>query len=443
MNETSSSNAISTKLERIAKLAKSAPGMPLTTLAHHIDKEWLREAYRRTRKDGALGIDRQSAEQYAASLEDNLQSLLGRAKSGMYRAPAVRRVHIPKGNGETRPLGIPTFEDKVLQRAVAMILEAVYEQDFLECSYGFRPNRSAHQALDALHESAMRIAGGWIIELDIRKYFDSIDHGRLREVLHQRVRDGVILRLIGKWLNAGVMEDGALSRSDAGTPQGGVISPLLANIFLHTVLDVWFDEQVKPRLRGRAKLVRYADDAVILFEYEDDASRVMEVLPKRFERYGLTLHPDKTRLVPFKRPDRMRPRRDDDENDPPMGPLSFDFLGFTIHWGMSRTGKWMVRERTAKDRFRRGLKRIAEWCRYHRHDSVEAQQKGIGAKLRGHYGYFGRIGNRGRLWDLLHFTVRAWWRALRRRSQHGLPWARMHRLLKRYPLPKPRLQSLA
>ena len=263
--------------------------------------EWLREAHRRTRKDGALGIDGQRAGAYAVELDENLHSLLDRAKSGMYRAPPVRRVNIPKGNGETRPLGIPTFEDKVLQRAVAMVLGAVYEQDFLDCSYGFRPKRSAHQALDALQDAATRMYGGWVIELDIRKYFDSIDHERLREVLDGRVRDGVIRRLIGKWLNAGVMEAGELrSSSEAGTPQGGVISPLLANIFLHEVLDVWFDQQVKPRLRGRAMLVRYADDAVVLFQYEDDAKRVMEVLPKRFGKYGLALHPEKTRLVPFR-----------------------------------------------------------------------------------------------------------------------------------------------
>jgi group II intron reverse transcriptase/maturase len=437
MDETSDSTTISTKLERVAKLAKSAPDMPLKTLAHHIDVAWLREAYRRTRKDGALGVDGQSAEQYGTALEDNLRSLLERAKSGKYRAPAVRRVHIPKARGGTRPLGIPTFEDKVLQRAVAMLLEAVYEQDFLDCSYGFRPKRSAHQALDALHDAATWIAGGWVIELDIEKYFDSIDHGRLREVLHQRVRDGVILRLLGKWLNAGVMEDGTLTRSEAGTPQGGVISPLLANIFLHEVLDVWFEQQVKPRLRGRAKLVRYADDAVVLFEHEDDARRVMAVLPKRFERYGLTLHPEKTRLLPFKRPDRMRPRRDDDESDPPVGPLSFDFLGFTIHWGKSLRGKWVVRERTAKDRFRGALHRLAVWCRLHRHAPLDEQQKALSVKLRGHYDYYGRRNNRSRIWDFLRVATRGWWRALRRRSQRGLSWAAMYRLLRRYPLLTP------
>jgi group II intron reverse transcriptase/maturase len=409
--------------------------MALTTLAHHIDEEWLREAYRRTRKDGATGTDGQTAEEYAKNLEENLRSLLARAKSGMYRAPPVRRVHIPKGKGETRPLGIPTFEDKVLQRAVVMVLEAVYEQDFLDCSYGFRPGRSAHQALDALHKAATRIAGGWMVELDIRKYFDSIDHERLRDMLRQRVRDGVILRLVGKWLNAGVMESGALHRSEAGTPQGGVISPLLANIFLHEVLDVWFHQEVLPRLRGRALLVRYADDAVMLFEHEEDACRVMEVLPKRFGKYGLTLHPDKTRLVPFKRPDRVPNRRDDD--DGPDGSATFDFLGFTIHWGKSLAGKWVVRERTAKDRFRRALVSLSEWCKRNRHSPLEQQQKVLNAKLRGHYGYYGRIGNRDRLWTFLQRARREWKRWLGHRSQRPLTWKRMDRLLERYPLLTP------
>lgn len=249
MTETPSLTTISTKLERIAKQAQQAPDMAFTTLAHHIDLEWLREAYRRTRKDGAVGVDGQSAKEYAENLEGNLRSLLDRAKSGAYRAPPVRRVHIPKGDGkETRPLGIPTFEDKVLQRAVAMVLEAIYEQDFLNCSFGFRPGRSARQALEELWTPAVKMAGGWVVELDIRKYFDTLDHERLREVLRRRVRDGVILRLIGKWLNAGVLEDGELSYPDAGTPQGGVISPILANIYLHEVLDVWFELRRSPRM---------------------------------------------------------------------------------------------------------------------------------------------------------------------------------------------------
>jgi len=259
MGETSSSQTVSTKLERIANLAKQVPA-PLTTLAHHIDIEWLREAHRRTRKDGARGVDGQSAEQYERDLEGNLEVLLGRVKAGTYRAPPVRRVYIPKGDGQQRPLGIPTYEDKVLQRAVAMMLEVIYEQEFLDCSYGFRPGRSAHQALGVLRDTVMEMKGAWVLEVDVQKYFDTIDHEQLRNVLHRRIGDGAIHRLIGKWLNAGVMEEGEHRRTDSGTPQGGVISPMLANIFLHDVLDTWFERDVRPRLRGRAKLVRFADD---------------------------------------------------------------------------------------------------------------------------------------------------------------------------------------
>jgi RNA-directed DNA polymerase len=263
MAGTSSSTTVSTKLGQIAKLAREMPQAALTTLAHHIDIDWLREAYRRTRKDGATGIDRQTADEYARNLDDNLRSLLERAKSGSYVAPPVRRVHIPKGDGsQTRPIGMPTFEDKVLQRAVALVLEAVYEQSFLDCSYGYRPGRSAHQALRVVQHQAVVMAGKWVLEVDIRNFFGTLDHCHLQGIVRKRVRDGVLLRLIGKWLNAGVMEDGALEYPEAGTPQGGVISPLLANIYLHEVLDEWFARQVVPRLAGRATLVRFADDLV-------------------------------------------------------------------------------------------------------------------------------------------------------------------------------------
>jgi group II intron reverse transcriptase/maturase len=433
MGETPSSPTISTKLERIAKLAREMPDRPLTTLAHHIDIDWLREAYRRTRKDGARGVDGQSAEQYAQHLEENLQALLDRAKSGTYRAPPVRRVHIPKGDGsQTRPIGIPTFEDKVLQRAVAMLLEAVYETSFHDFSYGFRPGRSAHQACQALREASTKMAGGWVLEVDIRKFFDTLDHEHLREILSQRVRDGVILRLIGKWLNAGVMEGLVLSHPEAGTPQGGVISPLLANIYLHEVLDEWFVREVQPRLVRRGVLVRYADDFVFVFAHKTDAERVLDVLPKRFGKYGLTLHPDKTRLVPFHRPD-----RDDGGDD---GPGTFDLLGFTHHWGLSRKGKWVMRTRTAKDRFNRTLRRIAEWCREHRHDDVEVQHRALVRKLTGHYAYFGVTSNYDALKRLRHETTAIWNKWLSRRSQKAfMSWEAMHRLLERYPLPLPRI----
>lgn len=434
MIETQGSEIISTRLGRIATLAAQTRGQSLTTLAHHIDLAWLREAHRRTRKDGARGVDGQSAGDYAEDLEGNLRSLLEGAKSGTYRAPPVRRVYIPKGKrGETRPLGIPTFEDKVLQRAVTMVLEAVYEQEFLDCSYGFRRGRSAHQALDVFWQEAMKMGGGWVVELDIRKYFESIDHERLRTVLRKRVRDGVILRLISKWLNAGVMEDGGLSFRESGTPQGGVISPMLANIFLHEILDVWFTEEVRPRLRGRATLVRFADDAVMLFQHEDDARRVMAVLPRRFGRYGLELHPDKTRLIPFRPPWSSR-----SGGKGLAKPSTFNFLGFTIHWGKTHSGKWAVKLRTAADRFRRALRSVSEWCRRNRHAPLEMQQRALSEKLRGHYGYFNRIGNRRKVWDFLYRVVCEWWRWLRRRSQRGLPPAALPRIQRRYPLPKPR-----
>jgi len=434
MDETSGSTPISTRIERIATLSRQLRDQPLTTLAHHIDLDWLREAHRRTRKDGATGVDGQTADEYATHLEDNLRSLLERAKSGTYRAPPVRRVDIPKGDGsQTRPIGIPTFEDKVLQRAVVMALEAVYEQSFHDFSYGFRPGRSAHQASSALDKAATWMAGGWVLEVDIRKFFDTLDHEHLREILSQRVRDGVILRLIGKWLNAGVMEGLVLSHPEAGTPQGGVISPLLANVYLHEVLDEWFVREVQPRLSGRAVLVRYADDFVFIFTRKQDAERVLDVLPKRFGKYGLTLHPDKTRLVPFHRPD-----RDDDGSS--GGPGSFDLLGFTYHWGLSRNGKWVVRRRTAKDRLNRTLRRIGDWCREHRHAGAEAQHRALSRKLLGHYAYFGVTSNFDALKRLWHETKAIWRKWLSRRSGKAfLTWEAMHRLLARYPLPQPRI----
>src|SRR5438552_3343723 len=350
MADISRSETISTRQQAIAKLAQQAPQMSFTSLNHHIDMVWLHEAYRRTQKDGAPGIDGQTADAYAEHLEENLQDVLDRAKSGRYRAPAVKRAYIPKGDGSTtRPIGVPTFEDKLLQRAVAMVLEPIYEQDFLDCSYGFRPGRSAHQALQVWRDQLMRIGGGWIIELDVERFFDTLDKAQLRAFVHRRVRDGVVLRLIGKWLNAGVLEDGAVRHPEAGTPQGGVISPLLANIFLHEVLDVWFERDIKPRLMGQAVLIRYADDAVLGFSREEDARRVLAVLPKRFGKYGLSLHPDKTRLIDFRSP------RGGGPSGPSEAPRrrTFDLLGFTHYWAKSRRGYWVIKQKTAADRLSR------------------------------------------------------------------------------------------
>lgn len=400
---------ISTKQRRIAELARQAPAMAFTSLSHHIDIDWLKEAYRRTRKDGAVGADRQTWEEYGEKLEENLRSLLDRAKSGTYRAPPVRRVHIPKGDGKsTRPIGIPTVEDKVLQRAVVMVLEPIYEQDFLDCSYGFRPKRSAHQALESFWKQMMRMGGGWVVEVDFQKFFDTIDKGLLQEEVRQRVRDGVLLRLIGKWLNAGVLEDGSVTYPEAGTPQGGVISPLLANIFLHKVLDTWFTQRVVPRLLGRAFLVRYADDFVIGCSAREDAERLMPALGRRAEQFRLTIHPEKSRIVKFRPPDAG----------------SFDLLGFTHYWAKSRKGRWVIKSKTAKSRFKRGLKTIAEWCREAMHRPLSEQYKTLSQKLKGHYAYYGITGNAWMLGRFRHEVRKVWKRSLGRRSQEGLTWGR-------------------
>jgi RNA-directed DNA polymerase len=326
---------ISLKLHRIAEVARRSPRVVFRSLAHLIDVEFLRVAFERTRKDGATGVDGVTADAYAKDLDKNLASLEHRFKSGAYRAPPVKRVHIPKGEGKTRPIGIPAFEDKVLQRAVSMILNAIYEQDFHDFSHGFRPKRSAHQALAALREILKRQQGGWVLEVDIKAFFDTLVPAHLREFLDKRVVDGVLRRAIGKWMNAGVLEEGKLSFPDFGTPQGGVISPILANIYLHEVLDEWFVNDVKPRLAADAELIRYADDFVIVFQSEDDARRVYKVLPQRFAKFGLTLHPEKTRLIPFQKPAAGHTGN--------QRPETFDLLGFTLYWARAREGYGRLR----------------------------------------------------------------------------------------------------
>ena len=394
----------------------------------------MKEAYRLTRKDGAPGIDGVRAADYEANLEDNLSDLLGRIKSGRYHAPPVRRVYIPKADGTQRPLGIPTFEDKVAQRAVTMVLEAIYEQDFLPCSYGFRPGRSAHQALDALREGFMGQGVRWCIDVDIEKYFDTIDHGHLREFLNSRVTDGVIRRMIDKWLKAGVLEEGCLHRPTEGSPQGGVVSPCLSNVYLHYALDEWFERDVRPRLKGRAILVRYADDLVMAFENFLDAKRVLAVLGKRLARYGLTLHPDKTRFIDF------RFNRPKGTSHPAADGTTFDFLGFTHVWGKTRKGRNVVRQVTAKGRFARALRSVADWCRHNRHRSMIDQHVHLSEMMRGHYAYYGVTGNSRRLRWFAHQVGRIWKKWLSRRDRQGVfTWNRLSEFLKRHPLPPARI----
>jgi len=426
------SESVYTKQQRIAELAKQMPDAGFTSLAYHIDLEWLKEAYGRTRKDGATGVDDMTAAQYETDLENNLSSLLERFKSGNYFAPPVKRVYIPKevGGEPIRPIGIPTLEDKILQRAVVMLLAPLYEHDFLDCSYGFRPGRNAHQALEALWQAIMGMGSVcWVLEVDIKSYFDTVKHGYLRDFYKKRVRDGVVNRVLGKWLKAGVMEDGTLRYPQEGTPQGGVISPLLANIYLHEVLDVWFEQEVRPRLRGRAELIRFADDFVIVFSNEGDAHRVCEVLTKRFERFGLTIHDTKTRLVDF-----LHPGRRDKK------PEVFNFLGFTHYWGKSRKKKWVVKRKTAKKKLKQAVRRVYEWCKRNRHKSVEEQWRTLSRKLHGHYGYYGITFNIRGVISFYEEAKRSWRKWLNRRSRDkDMPWERFNRLLKRYPLPTPRI----
>jgi group II intron reverse transcriptase/maturase len=404
----------------------------LFSLHHVIDLEWMQEAHDLTRKDGATGIDGVTAAEYEANLEANLVDLLDRIKSGRYKAPPVRRTYIPKADGSRRPLGIPTFEDKVAQRAIVMVLETIYEQDFRPCSYGFRPGRSAHEALRELHSAIMK-GQYWVLDVDIRKYFDSIPHHHLRAFLDQRVTDGVIRRMIDKWLKAGVLEDELLHLATEGTPQGGVISPMLANIYLHHVLDEWFANEVQPRLTGKGTLIRFADDFVMTFKNHYDAKRVLEVLGKRLDRYGLTLHPDKTRFVDF-RPERRGGTHPDCQEPP------FDFLGFTHTWVKSQKGKNVVRQTTAKSRLARSLIAVSDWCRRNRHQPLPAQHARLSAKLQGHYAYYGITGNMRQLQRYLHQTTRTWrkWLARRTRSK-SLPWDRFRAFLERHPLPRARI----
>lgn len=413
--DNSISGTVTTQQARIAYRARTHPQEAFVSLSHNLTAAWLGEAYRRTRKDGATGVDGVTSEDYAENLGKNLAELSERARSGTYQAPPVKRGYVPKpGQRERRPIGMPAFEDKVLQRGVAMVLEPIYEQEFLNCSYGFRPGRSAHQALEAIWQNVQRMNGCWMLEVDIRKFFDTLDHRHLRAILERRIRDGVMRRLLDKWLRAGVWEQGATTYPEQGTPQGGCISPLLSNIYLHTVLDEWFETQVKPRLKGRAFLIRFADDFVMGFELERDARRVFDVLPKRFGKYGLALHPDKTRLLDFRPPARTKE------------PGTFQFLGFTHYWGKSRYGRATVRRKTAKDRLARTLKRLEQWCQQYRHLPMRLQHRALNQKLKGHYGYFGITGNYRCLQQVLEGTRRIWFRWLCRRTRggRGMTWER-------------------
>lgn len=422
----------STKLKEVAERAKRDPSGQFFSLAYLIDYETLEASFGRIKKKAAPGVDGVTKSEYAENLEANLKDLHRRMCEGKYRHQPIRRVHIPKGKDKTRPIGISTIEDKVVQGALQIVLEPVYENTFLECSMGFRRGRSQHGAIKALNRLAQSNKLNWVLEIDIMSFFDSINRKMLMEMLQVRVPDGSIKRLIGKCLKVGVLDGAEWSIPEDGTTQGSRISPLLGNIYLHYVLDTWFEETVKPRMRGQASLIRFADDAIIGFEHQEDALRVLDVLKKRLEKFHLKLHPEKTRLLEFKRPQRGA--------TPDKRPQTFDFLGFTAHWRRSRTGGWSMTFKTKRASRSRFLREIYDWCRRHRHQSVAAQHKALVSRVRGHFQYFGVNGNVSSLSMVKHEVQRTWKKWLNRRSQRSrLTWDRFEDLLKDFPIPEPRV----
>ncbi len=422
--------SVLTRQQHIAETAKKYAGEAPSTLAHHMDMLWMREAYGRLNRKSVPGVDHESVVKYGENLEENLRSLLERAKSGSYRAPAVKRSYIPKDEKEKRAIGIPTTENKVLECAVVMLLEPIYETSFDDGSYGFRTGRSAHQALVRVREQIKEMNGCWVIDVDIRKYFDTIPHDLLMKIIRQRVKDGVVLRLIGKWLKAGTLEEGRISYTEEGTPQGGVVSPMLSNIYLHEVLDQWFQEEIVPQLAGKAKLVRYADDFVLLMEKREEAERMLGLLPQRFEQYGLTVHPEKTSLVDFRHPWVSGHK-----------PGTLDFLGFTHYWGQTRKKGYAIKKKTAAKKLRRSLKGIQQWCKRNSHRPLRCQQQKLSQKILGHYAYYGVRGNIDSMAKFLYQVKVHWHYWLNRRSRKGdgMTWPRFNKLLEdilRLPLPR-------
>jgi group II intron reverse transcriptase/maturase len=420
---------------RLAELAKEDPDRKFFSIAHLLTPQALYKAFWSLRKDASAGVDRVTYADYEKQVRQNIPKLHERLNSKAYRVQPLRRVYIPKEDGKAqRPISIPALEDKIVQKAMVDLLSPIYEQDFLDCSYGFRPGRGAQDALDEVGRVLCREPTSCVLELDIKSYFDSIVREQLMEMIEERISDASILRLIRKCISVGVIDDGRLLQSETGTGQGQIISPLLANVYLHFVLDMWIEHEVKPRLRGKVFLIRYADDAVLCFQYREDAEKVLTILPKRFAKYGLTLHPEKTRLVAFGREALANASRAGTKPD------TFDFLGFTHKCARSRRGYFTVHVKTMKKRLRRSLKRVAEWCQTHRHYDVDWQQATLNAKIRGHYQYYGRPTNYRCLWQFYRGVRQVWKKWLGRRTRgRTMTWEKYAKLLNRHPLLRPRI----
>ncbi len=422
-------------LVRVNEAARRSRQTRFTSLLHHVNAEALLRAYRRLRRKAAPGVDGKTVASYEQDLEGNLEALRERVQSGRYRPLPVRRTYIAKGDGGQRPLGILALEDKIVQGAIAEVLSAVYEADFLDCSYGFRPGRSAHQALRAVHEAVMTERVNWVFEADIRSFFDSVDHDWLLRMIAHRIADPRVLRLIGQWLRAGVLENGVYADSVEGVPQGAGISPLLANVYLHYTLDLWVAQWSGRHAQGRMRLIRYADDYLLTFERRGDAQRLSNALQARLAKFALRLHEGKTRLIEFgrfaesNRRERGRAR-----------PETFDFLGFTHYCGKTREGRFIVQRKTQGKRMIRKLKALRKQMRRRMHWRLRDQRRWLSAVLQGHYGYYGITGNFRWLDRFRREVIKSWRKALRRRSQRTrLTWERFQVLLEVFSLPQPRI----
>ena len=428
-------NQTLTKLALITQRARQGSTLQFTSLAHLLDAEFLRGCYRTLGKEKACGIDGVSWQDYGKQLDENLANLVERLKAKTYKPLPAKRVYIPKNETETRPLGLPAIEDKIVQKGIARILGAIYEVDFMDCSYGFRPNRSCHQALKAVNDTMMFKPVNYLIEADIKGFFDNVSHDWMMKFLQVRIQDSSLLLLIRRFLKAGYMESGKLTRTDQGTPQGGNLSPMLANIFLHYVLDLWFAKRVQPQVCGECHLVRYADDFVCMTQHPQTAKAIEAMLRQRFEKFGLTLHPEKTRIISFGRNERENARREGRKAN------TFDFLGFTHFCAVSCKGNFLPGRRTSRKKFHKACKEMSDWLQQIRSVmSIKAWWTLLAAKLRGHYNYYGVSGNSRMVANFGYVTRRTLMKWLNRRSQRtSFVWKQMNDYLTRYPLPNPRI----
>ena len=422
-------------MERIRQAACRDKELRFTTLWHHVyNIEHLRRNYFMLKHDAAAGIDGETWRHYGENLEENLEDLSGRLRRGAYRAKAVRRAYIPKPDGRQRPLGVTVLEDKLVQRTTVEVLNAIYETDFLGFSYGFRPGRSPHDALNALYAGIMTKKVSWVLDADICGYFDAIDHEWLMKFVEHRISDKRVLRHIKKWLNAGVLEDGEVTRSEEGVPQGGSVSPLLANVYLHYVFDLWADRWRRNQTSGDVVIVRFCDDFVVGFQHRENAEQFLLDLGKRFSEFNLELHKNKTRLIEF-----GRFAAQNRERQSKGKPETFDFLGFTHICGRSQNGKFIVHRHSISKRIRAKLMALEVELRRRLHVPVPIIGKWLRVVLLGHYRYYGVPGNSRKLSAFRYHLSRLWYKTLLRRSQRKrLNWERMDRLIERW-LPKPRI----